>query len=132
MFNILYDVPTGSALRPYIGVGIGISHITDKLNIGILKNENKSNNSLAYQGILGVSYQITPKIKAMIDYRYLATAKKVLKDGRLDDKSPTGLQLIKDITSSKEAISLIKKSYYSSSAMIGLSYSFGSSYMLGN
>ncbi|MDR3326415.1 MAG: P44/Msp2 family outer membrane protein, partial [Rhodospirillaceae bacterium] len=80
-------------------------------------NEDKSNNSFAYQGILGVSYQITPKIKAMIDYRYLATAKKVLKDIYVDRLLSKSL-LTTNTTSNKKA-------YSSSSAMIGLSYSFG-------
>ncbi|MDR3326203.1 MAG: outer membrane beta-barrel protein [Rhodospirillaceae bacterium] len=109
MFNLIYNIPIGSKLRPFIGAGIGTVHIVDKMNTNVFGKYNSSDNSMAYQGILGVSYQATPRIKLNTNYRYLATTKKVLRFG----------------FNNKENRLSYNKSYSSQNVLIGISYSFG-------
>lgn len=65
MVNALYDLDTGTPITPYAGVGVGAARAKVQ-DIG-------SKTVFAYQGILGVSYDVTPELKAFADYRYFAT-----------------------------------------------------------
>ena len=65
MVNALYDFDTGTPITPYAGVGVGAARAKVK-DIG-------SKTVFAYQGILGVSYDVTNELKAFADYRYFAT-----------------------------------------------------------
>src|SRR3546814_19180655 len=66
MVNALYDFDTGTPFTPYAGVGIGAARTKVK--------DIDSKTLFAYQGILGVSYDVTDELKAYLDYRYFATA----------------------------------------------------------
>lgn len=137
MFNVIYDIPTGFFIRPFFGVGAGIAHISDKMKTEILGEHRLNINSMAYQGIAGISIHLTPTIRINADYRYLSTTKKVLSGKPL---SRTLNYIIttnnnKDIDTAKnnkrmtpnfiEGVHSSKKLYTSKIVMLGLSYSFG-------
>ena len=76
MLNLLYDIPTGTAFTPYLGVGGGYARVkadgVRPIAAGLVDVDD-SDNVFAYQGILGVAYGITPNLKLGLDYRYFAT-----------------------------------------------------------
>ena len=74
MTNVLYDLTTGWAVTPHIGVGIGAMDVFDGLKVpsrGLVFND--SSWQFAYQAIGGLRYDINPVLALDLDYRYLAT-----------------------------------------------------------
>jgi len=79
MGNLLYDIPTGSRLVPYVGGGLGFAQI-EYDGVGPLTAAlappvtiNDEDNVFAYQGIAGVSYWINEAVELSTEYRYMAT-----------------------------------------------------------
>lgn len=74
LVNGVYDFIPDSRFSPYVGAGIGIAsgHANDVSALGVTLL-NDSDEKLAYQGIVGVSFQLTDRIEAFADYRYFAT-----------------------------------------------------------
>lgn len=68
MGNALYDVNTGTAFTPYIGLGAGIAEVRQSLNGASGKDW-----VFAYQGIVGAAYTVTNNLALTLDYRYFAT-----------------------------------------------------------
>ena len=68
MLSVLYDIETGTDFTPYVGAGIGASHVKFSYD-----GESDSTWSVAYQGVAGVNYDITPKLLIGAEYRYFAT-----------------------------------------------------------
>ncbi len=68
MANIMYDFRFGSPIVPYIGAGAGIAFV----NASAL-NGSTSSTQFAYQGIIGVGYEIDPNWRINIDGRYYGT-----------------------------------------------------------
>jgi outer membrane protein OmpA-like peptidoglycan-associated protein len=68
MANIMYDFRFGSPIVPYIGAGAGIAFV----NASAL-NGSTSSTQFAYQGIIGVGYEIDPSWRINIDGRYYGT-----------------------------------------------------------
>jgi OOP family OmpA-OmpF porin len=69
--NVLFDVDTGSGWTPYLGAGIGALRYRAsglRTSAGGLSDDDLV---LAYQGIVGVSYAVTPNSRFFFDYRYL-------------------------------------------------------------
>lgn len=74
MVNALYDIPTGWALTPYIGAGVGYARVKmDGVNVTPTARIDDSDNVFAYQGIVGAAYGLTQNLKLSLDYRYFAT-----------------------------------------------------------
>jgi OOP family OmpA-OmpF porin len=74
MINALYDVPTGWAITPYVGAGIGYARVkADNVAVSGTAIMDDSDNVFAYQGILGAAYALTQNLKLGLDYRYFAT-----------------------------------------------------------
>jgi outer membrane protein OmpA-like peptidoglycan-associated protein len=74
MINVLYDFNLSSAWKPYVGVGIGAARVTGELSTSdATRTFDNSSNKFAYQGIVGVGYQINPSVDLTLDYRYMAT-----------------------------------------------------------
>jgi OmpA-OmpF porin, OOP family len=72
MGNVLYDVDTGSKWTPYVGIGAGMVHYhAAGLQLAPNTTTNDGDDVFAYQGILGVSYEFTPRTSMFVDYRYL-------------------------------------------------------------
>ncbi|CAO3419617.1 OmpA family protein [Azospirillum argentinense] len=104
MGNVLYDIKTGTAFTPYIGVGAGIAQV--RLDLGGFDDRDWV---FAYQGIAGVSYALTQNLALTLDYRYFATL-----DPKFDLGGPAGL-----------ATSTVKGEYQNHTILAGLRYTFG-------
>ena len=104
MGNLLYDIKTGTAFTPYIGVGAGIAQV--RLDLGGFDDRDWV---FAYQGIAGVSYALTHNLALTLDYRYFATL-----DPKFDLGGPAGL-----------ANSTVKGEYQNHTILAGLRYTFG-------
>ncbi|MFE0759077.1 OmpA family protein [Inquilinus sp. NPDC058860] len=71
MANVYYDFEFGSPFVPYVGGGIGVGFNTWKVKAKDFNIDFEYDSPLfAYQGIAGVSYYITPKLAANLEYRY--------------------------------------------------------------
>lgn len=79
ILNVYQDVTIpNSKIVPYLGVGLGYANVKYK-NFGVAAIPNvldDSINSIAYQGIVGAAYEITPTLALSLDYRYFATEDK--------------------------------------------------------
>ncbi len=76
MGNVLYDINTGTFVTPYIGVGVGASYAQVRATPGPTATQvwfSDHDVVLAYQGIAGLSFQVTPEIALGIDYRFFGT-----------------------------------------------------------
>jgi opacity protein-like surface antigen len=72
MGNVLYDIDTGSKWTPYIGLGAGAVHYhAAGLQLTPTTTVNDGDTEFAYQGILGVAYDVTPRSQFYVDYHYL-------------------------------------------------------------
>lgn len=88
MLNFLYDLNylgNDSGLTPYIGGGAGFANINPEFagsnpfgapgpNPMTISNAN-GRSLFAYQGILGVAYQLAERVALDVSYRYFATEK---------------------------------------------------------
>lgn len=72
MANALYDFNTIGSITPYVGAGLGLAQVKlDSVRPFGTANYNDSDNALAYQGIVGVSYKIKDNLDFFTDYRYM-------------------------------------------------------------
>jgi outer membrane protein OmpA-like peptidoglycan-associated protein len=69
MANLLYDFAPGATFTPYIGAGAGIAFI----DTGLANACTMCSTQFAYQGILGVGYNISPSLRLDLDGRYYGT-----------------------------------------------------------
>ena len=65
MANILYDFMPTSVITPYIGAGAGIAFVDSNSSLG--------STQFAYQGILGVAYNVSEQLRFMVEGRYFGT-----------------------------------------------------------
>lgn len=75
MANAWYDLlEPASRWRPYVGAGVGYSHISEK-GVGVPGGTfaDGSAGAFAYQAGTGVGYAFSDKLTLSLDYRYLAT-----------------------------------------------------------
>ena len=79
MFNVYYDIDTGTKLMPYINAGVGYAHLKTKLhtwgNCGPKANNydfsfKEDANNFAWNIGLGVSYALTDNLSVDLGYRY--------------------------------------------------------------
>jgi len=70
MFNILYDIDTGSAITPYLGGGVGAGYVDYDYTAGPIGSYQDDTWGVALQGIAGVSYAVTDNVDVFADYRY--------------------------------------------------------------
>jgi OOP family OmpA-OmpF porin len=71
MANVLYDFMPNSQWHPFIGAGIGWAWLDGDFSGA---NSQNSDNAFAYQGILGVAYDVSSNVALKAQYRYFATA----------------------------------------------------------
>jgi len=89
MGNVLYDINTGTFVTPYIGAGIGMSYAQVRATPAPNAQQvwfSDHDVVFAYQGIAGLSFQITPAIAVGIDYRFFGTL-----DPRIASSTPPNL-----------------------------------------
>ncbi|HTI87081.1 MAG TPA: outer membrane beta-barrel protein [Alphaproteobacteria bacterium] len=68
--NLTFNVETGSGWTPYFGAGIGTLRYHAS-GLRMSANGAGDDDTLAYQGIVGVSYAFTPTSRFFFDYRYV-------------------------------------------------------------
>ena len=75
MVNGYYDFHNSSAFTPYIGAGLGWAHLNFPTNLGF-GNTKGSDNRLAYQAMIGVSYTppSMPNTDWFAGYHFLGTS----------------------------------------------------------
>lgn len=107
--NLWYDIKTESGffktVHPYIGVGGGVSQLWLE-NVGSNGSElvNDHDTVFAYQGGAGIGVDLTRRLTASVDYRYIGTEK-----GQFD-ASPRG------------SGNVVESGYNGQSAMLSLRY----------
>lgn len=75
MINAIYDVPLptfGIPVIPHVGAGVGWAHLWNRSTPhgpGAVTVKGQED-TIAFQGIAGVDYVITPQLVAGLDYRY--------------------------------------------------------------
>lgn len=75
MADAIYGIPTGTKFTPYLGVGAGLAVVKARdLDTILGSTIDDSDTVFAYQGLAGIEYDITPYLKAGLDYRYFRTA----------------------------------------------------------
>ncbi len=78
MANLYYDIPTGTAIKPYIGAGAGVMRVHSKANEYVGANlitVDDNDSSVTWQGAAGVAYNLIDKVDLTLDYRYFETQK---------------------------------------------------------
>ena len=65
MANLLYDFMPTSVITPYIGAGAGIAFIDSNSSLG--------STQFAYQGMVGVAYNVSEQLRFMVEGRYVGT-----------------------------------------------------------
>ena len=65
--GVYYDVDTGSAITPYVGIGGGMSNVTVK------EGNTKTVWALAFQGAAGIGYALTEDLTLTLGYRLTGT-----------------------------------------------------------
>ncbi|HSI02243.1 MAG TPA: OmpA family protein [Reyranella sp.] len=69
MANLLYDFSPGATITPYVGAGAGIAFVDPSLSPGC----TMCSTQFAYQGILGIGYNMAPGWRLDLDGRYYGT-----------------------------------------------------------
>src|SRR6478672_6074668 len=73
MLNVLLDVGNEDGLSGYLGAGIGIADVkmsaAASTRLGVI-GFSDSHSGLAWQGIMGVRYAVTPNVDVGVKYRY--------------------------------------------------------------
>ena len=68
MGNVYYDFLAGSSIVPYIGAGAGVAFLTTSA-----LGSSRESTQFAYQGILGVGWNIDPTFRLNLEGRYYGT-----------------------------------------------------------
>ena len=73
LFNVFYDFPTDSPFSPFVGAGIGISHIKGKyktVDTDGSHSESHKKTNLSWQIGAGISYALSGTVNLDLAYRY--------------------------------------------------------------
>ena len=76
MFNLLYDIPVGLPVVPYVGAGAGYQWMSYKSYFnGDYGNIGKTTGSFAYDVIAGIAYPVAavPGLALTAEYRFMQT-----------------------------------------------------------
>ncbi len=106
MGNLIWEYDNSSGIYPYLGAGIGLAYVSAfDINLGA-QTVDDSDVTMAYQGIAGLAFAVTPNLSLTAEYRYFFT---------------------EDADFRNSANADLKASYANHSALLGLRYRFGSS-----
>lgn len=83
MANAYYDFLAGSRFVPYVGGGLGIAFV----NASGFPGGGASSTQFAYQGIVGIGYNMTEKLRLNLDGRYYGTTSPTTGGGSWDNNS---------------------------------------------
>ena len=76
MVNGIVDFKNGTKFTPYVGIGIGESRVSwdnVRASSGAASYVDDSKVVFAYQGMIGVAYDLTNAVKIDLEYRYFQT-----------------------------------------------------------
>src|SRR6266404_3598004 len=76
MANLYYDFNAGGTIVPYVGAGAGVAFVTD-----YAFGTSQSSTQFAYQGIIGVGYNVTDQFRVNLDGRYYGTTNPTIANG---------------------------------------------------
>ena len=109
MGNLLYEFDNRTRWTPYLGGGVGGArlHLDKFAATGASSTFTAGDWRLAYQGIVGLKYALTPAWSVGLDYRYFATIKPAFSG------APGGIP------------TAIRTDYGTHNVMVGLVYHFG-------
>lgn len=113
MGNLFYDFDTRTGLTPYVGGGVGLGLVgADRAGLvaGGASLDDRST-EFAYQGIVGVSYELSERLDITADYRYFST-------------------LSPDLKTTDAGVSSTNNDYSNHTFMVGLRYVFGVPHVL--
>ncbi len=80
MLNVYYGFRKDAAVNPYLGGGIGAARLAvSDLSVGAAVVDDFGG-SMAWQGIAGLDFALSPSWKLSIDYRYFAVEEVKLSD----------------------------------------------------
>ena len=103
--NVLFDIPLGAAIKPYLGLGVGGLRLNaDGVTPVAGTIVDDSDLAFGLQGIAGLEYALTDRLNVNLSYRYLLATS-------ADYKNSLGRNVDAD--------------YHAHAIMIGLRYSFG-------
>ncbi|WP_421996996.1 OmpA family protein [Reyranella sp.] len=68
MANLLYDFMPGATITPFIGAGAGVAFVDSTI-----QGCNMCSTQFAYQGIVGVGWNVTDAFRVSLDGRYYGT-----------------------------------------------------------
>jgi len=80
MANGYYDFDLGNGLRPFVGAGIGAGFVDVEASVFGLKLVDDGDTVIAYQGVVGISYDVTRDMSVSLLYSYFTTADPSLTD----------------------------------------------------
>jgi len=73
MSNVLYDIPLGLPVVPFVGAGVGFTYTGFNTISPVGGSTVRDNDTVfAMQGIVGVSYNLTDNLAVVAAYRYFA------------------------------------------------------------
>ncbi|MEO1591969.1 MAG: outer membrane beta-barrel protein [Cyanobacteria bacterium J06632_22] len=91
MANAYYDVPTGSAVRPYVGAGVGYANIALRPDSATATRTTETR--MAYQLRAGLRYEVAPQVMLNVGYRYFAVPGQVQMGGNPQSISSSAIEL---------------------------------------
>jgi outer membrane protein OmpA-like peptidoglycan-associated protein len=107
MVNAYIDIDTNGSFTHYVGVGLGAAQIkANGLSPIASTSINDTDTTVAYQGIVGLSYRLSQDIALNADYRYFAT---------------------QDLDFSTASSTSVNQQYTNHALMLGLTFKFGAS-----
>ncbi|MGE3302265.1 MAG: OmpA family protein [Hyphomonadaceae bacterium] len=74
MFNAFYDFNSAGTIQPYLGLGVGVARIIgDAHTPGSGQIMDDDVGGLAYQGLAGVGFAVSPRLTVDVGYRYFTS-----------------------------------------------------------
>lgn len=71
MVNAFFDLNKGGSFQPYIGLGVGAAQVNaHAASVGNVSRFDDESTSLAYQGLAGAAFSLSPQLSLDIGYRY--------------------------------------------------------------
>jgi len=81
MLNTLYDFTPNEPFHPYIGAGLGVTHLrANSVSINGVTVVDDSTTAFAYQGIAGIELDMMPQTAVFFNYNYFAAMNPQLTD----------------------------------------------------
>lgn len=74
--NVFYDIDTGTAFKPYVGVGAGVNWVDVNYRPSGVQVGSGNEAGLAYQLMAGASVELSPRAELFGQYTYRANAER--------------------------------------------------------